>query len=414
MLYMIYLMPENFTPSSSYWKRFLAALVSLALKLVNNGLALCALLLWSHKRPRDSKRVLIYRIGNIGDLVCALPALRAVRRAYPDAHLTLLTSSGCATLPGAKDLLPEVAWIDEILNYGREDIGTVQDQWRLAMTLRRRRYDVWVHLPMELTTVRRELRDMGFAWLCGPRWARGWGINTLRWAVQAQSQYMQFPPEVDRLNTIVGRVGFANSPVEFGLPRTEAVQSRVDVLMPQIGASESVAIAPGCKRSTNRWPTERFAMVGAFLVQQGVRVVMLGGASDTPECEAIASAIGPQALSLAGQLSLPESIEVLRRCRLAVCVDSGVQHLASAVGTPTVSLFSFWQMPGKWTPYGPNNVVLQRWVPCHTCLLAECPHGNRCMKAIEADDVIREVAAKLRAVHYRVLDANSLDGVRGH
>lgn len=72
-----------------------------------------------------------------------------------------------------------------------------------------------------------------------------------------------------------------------------------------------------------------------------------------------------------------------------------MQHLAAAVGTPCVSLFSFWQMRGRWHHYGARNVVIQKWVPCHTCLLDECPIGNACMKAIQVEEVVRHAAGML-------------------
>jgi heptosyltransferase-2 len=123
-------------------------------------------------------------------------------------------------------------------------------------------------------------------------------------------------------------------------------------------------------------------------------VVVLGGPGDAAECGAIASAIGPGAHSLAGALSLEESCELLRRCELLVCLDSGVQHLASAVGTPCVSLFSCWQMRGKWRPYGERNVVLQKWVDCHTCMLERCPRDNMCIKKISAEDVAHALVSR--------------------
>ena len=72
-----------------------------------------------------------------------------------------------------------------------------------------------------------------------------------------------------------------------------------------------------------------------------------------------------------------------------------MQHLASAVGTPCISIFSAWQMPGKWYPYGEQNVVLRKWVPCHTCLLETCPYDNRCIKLVATDEVIAAADAKL-------------------
>src|SRR5262249_26776447 len=80
---------------------------------------------------------------------------------------------------------------------------------------------------------------------------------------------------------------------------------------------------------------------------------------------------------------------------LLVCNDSGVQHLAAAVGTPCVSIFSAHDMPGKWNPYGEDNVVLRASVECHPCYLTLCPYDNRCLKLIDAGSVIAAVKLKI-------------------
>ena len=146
-----------------------------------------------------------------------------------------------------------------------------------------------------------------------------------------------------------------------------------------------VVIAPGCKRPANQWPTANFIRVGKFLNQHGLGVVLIGGPSDASECESIADRVGGLSISLASKISLPESIEVLRRSKLTVCVDSGIQHLSSAVGVPTLSLFSSVDIKGKWFPYGAKNIVLQHWTPCNTCFLQECPFDNLCMSSIKVE-----------------------------
>jgi asparagine synthase (glutamine-hydrolysing) len=355
-----------------------------------------ALLLWPGRRPGSAERVCVFRIGYIGDIVCALPAIRSVRRAYPNARLTLFTSPG-PTGPGAVELLPGNDWIDELRVYYSEDIETLPQRWKLMREMRARRFDVWIELPNNLSSIFRQFRDMMFARMTGVRWARGWRINTIRLAAQAQSEHLRFTGEVDRTLDIVKRAGIPAARIDFGLPRLPGVQARIDELLQTRGLQSNVlvAIAPGAKRSTNHWPAERFAEVGRMLADSNSAVVLIAGGAEAELCEGLASQMGTHAHSFAGELSLPESIELLRRCRLLICVDSGVQHLAAAVGTPCISLFSFWQMRGKWRPYGSRNVVLQKWVPCHTCLLEECPIGNACMKAIEVEEVVRHAAEML-------------------
>lgn len=367
-----------------------ALLVSVLYKCVNALLRGLAILLWPRQRLASVERVCVFRIGYIGDIVCSLPAIRSVRRAYPNAHLTLLTSPGPAG-PGAAELLPGNDWIDELRVYYAGDIKTLAQRWKLLRELRARNFDVWIDLPNDLSSISRQFRDMIFTRMAGARWARGWCINTIRLAAQAQSEHLRFGNEVDRTLAIVKRAGIPVAEIDFALPRLPATQTRIDELLQAKGLHSKVlvAIGPGAKRSTNHWPTERFAEVGRMLADSNCGIVVIAGGAEAQLCEALASQMGSHAQSFAGELSLPESIELLRRCRLLICVDSGVQHLAAAVGTPCISLFSFWQMRGKWQPYGSRNVVLQKWVPCHTCLLEGCPNDNRCMKAIEVEEVLR-------------------------
>lgn len=296
-------------------------------------------------------------------------------------------------------MLAGADWIDELWVYHTEDIDTFAKRIGLLKKLRARRFDVWIDIPNDLSTVPRQFRDMAFARLARPAWARGWRINMLRWAAQSQSEYLSFPNEVDRTLGLIRRLGFEVGKTEFALPRLPEVKARVQDLLSsrRLVSDRLIAIAPGATRATNLWIPERFVEVGQELSRHHYAIVLIAGKSEAGMCAQIAEQIGAQAHSFAGKLSVAESCELLRRCSLAVCLDSGVQHLASAVGTPCVSLFSFWQLQGKWHPYGPKNVVIQKWVACHTCLLEKCPRNNLCMKAISVADVTEAACQVLRA-----------------
>lgn len=360
----------------------------LAYRRINGALAVLAAALWRGPRPDHATRVCLFRIGSIGDITCALPAMQAVRRAYPEATLTLLTSPGPVGRPGAADLHAGLPWIDEIILYHSPDIETFPQRWSLLRSLRERRFDVWVELPNNLSTISRQVRDMAFTRLLGVRWARGWQIGTLRHAAQAQSEYLEFPNEVERLLGIVESAGYPAGAGAYAISLPAPARCAVDDLLGTSGGKTWVALAPAAKRSTNHWPLERFVEVARAIVGRGEAVVVLGGAGDRELCETLVRHIGAGAVSGAGRLSVLASCEVLRRSRFLIGVDSGVQHLAAAVGTPCISLFSFWQMFGKWRPHGARHRVLQKWVSCHTCLLNECPHENRCMTAITVPEVL--------------------------
>ena len=353
--------------------------------------------LWPRQRPRQAQRVCIYRIGNIGDILCALPAMYAIRRAYPDAKLTLLTSPGKRGALGAAELLEGARWLDELLVYYSDDIDSLGKRCRLLGRLRHQPYDVWIELPRECGRTATMLRNMAAARLAGARWACGWQLNTIRWAAQAQSEFFTFPNEAERLLALLAGCGIQSREVVFPLPLSDRHRRSVDELLGKNGLTGKplVAIAPGAKRSTNRWPADRFAEVGRHLIAKGFGLVVMGGAADAGTCRDVATAAGPGALAVAGQSSLLESAELLKRCYLVICNDSGVQHLAAAVGKPCLSLFAASDFRGKWYPYGSQHTVLRKWVECHTCLLERCPYDNRCLKLIEADEVIAVADQKL-------------------
>src|SRR5271170_406347 len=263
-----------------------------------NGVARC---LWPRRRPLDARRVCIYRIGNIGDTACAIPAMHAIRRAYPAARLTLLTSPGKTGTVGARELLEGVSWLDEIVVYHAEDIATARGRLDLVRNLRAQKFDAWIELPVVAASLATQFRNLAVAWAAGARWGFGWRYEP-RFAAQAQATYTEFPNEVDRLLALVREAGFDGNDDDFPLQISDANRRAVNRLLDQAGAKGSelmIALAPGAKMEPNRWPADRFIEVGKSLAARVDRVVILGGASDAPMCERLADAIGRNAASLA-------------------------------------------------------------------------------------------------------------------
>ena len=361
--------------------------------LLNGTLKLLQNILWTNKKLIQPNRIGIYKIGNIGDIICALPAMFCIRRAFPKAEITLITSPGKRGNPGAEGLLEGAEWIDNLYVYYKDQIDTVPKTWELIKDFRRRKFDLWIELPGNLATFRTALRNMVTARLSGAKWAFGWRINHINWATQVQSEHYGFPNEVDRALEILKDAGIDDFGVKFSLPLNSGHRDRVNKLLESQGLNGKslVAIAPGAKRSTNRWPPERFAKVARYLCENGNSVVTMGGTEERELCGQVLHGIAGGAANLAGETTLLESVEVLSRCRLLVCNDSGVQHMAAAVGIPSISIFSYRDIKGKWFPYGVGNKVLQEWVECHSCFLETCPHENKCLTLIDVPRVIKAI-----------------------
>jgi ADP-heptose:LPS heptosyltransferase len=219
----------------------------------------------------------------------------------------------------------------------------------------------------------------------------------MSWAKRAQARFVRFGHEIDRLSALVSDCGIATGNPQFSLGLGEHHQRRIDELLDRVGLTgrRLVAVAPGAKRPSHRWPAERFAEVARSLGADGMGVAVIGSGDERDLCAQVAASIGHPQWCLAGETSLLESCELLGRCDLVICNDSGVQHMAAAAGgTPCLSVFASTNLPEQWWPYGSRSRVIQKLVPCHTCFKDTCPNDNLCLKLISADEV-RQVANEM-------------------
>lgn len=367
--------------------------------------------LWPRRRPLYARRVCIYRIGNIGDTVCAIPAIYSIRHAYPDARLTVVSSPGRRGMAGAADLFDGASWLDDLMVYYSDEVESARGRLQMLRELRSRRFDVWIELPAVNVGIATLMRNIAVAKASGARWAGGWELGTIEFAAHSQAEVFHYPDEVDRLLNLVKRLGIEPHSGFAALPIREHHRRAALDLMNScgVGGKPMIAIAPGAKRAPNRWPADRFAGVGRYFVQAGFCVAVVGGGDDEYVCGQVANGIGGGAFNTAGRLSLLESTALLARAVIVICNDSGVQHLAAAVDTPSLSIFSCRDFPGIWYPHGIANRVIRKRVQCHTCLCERCPFDNRCINMITTGEVVAEADRMLRTIQNGANDSTQSD-----
>jgi len=192
-------------------------------------------------------------------------------------------------MPGAKELLSNAPWLDKIIVYYSDEIDTFKKQMAFNEKLRKESIDVCFELPNNLATLRTSLRNMTAVRLWGVSWGYGWRISTIRWNAQLQSEKIYFPDEVDRLLKVVAEAGIDTKECCFPLPVNDRHRHAVKKLLASFNDSQApiIAIAAGAKRSTNRWPLERYAAVAAHLKRQGTNIVLIGGAGDKSACDKV-------------------------------------------------------------------------------------------------------------------------------
>ncbi|TDD87718.1 glycosyltransferase family 9 protein [Actinomadura rubrisoli] len=260
-------------------------------------------------------RVLVLRALGLGDLLTAVPALRAIRRGMPGARVTLAAPAALGPLAratgavddllpaGGLDPLPPFGPVDEAVNLH----GRGPQSHRLLAALPPGRLLAFAHTGALHTD--------------GPDWDPD-------------------EHEVRRWCRLVSAYGFDADPddLDLAVPATAS---------PAPGA---VVVHPGAAFPARRWPAERFAAVAAALRDGGERVVVTGGPGEAPIARRVVELAGLEGRAdLSGRTRLPQLASLVAAARLVVCGDTGVAHLATAFRTPSVLLFGP-TPPAQWGP----------------------------------------------------------------
>jgi heptosyltransferase-3 len=349
------------------------------------------------------RRILIYRCGALGDTVVALPAMRTVREAFPNAELALMTANDGAGILWTDEVLRDFGWFGSVVTYRAREVASIRGLWGVLRRVRAVRPDLVVYLGSDHNSGIRALRDRLFFLLAGARHFVAASSDKVSFFGRLRRERREYPHEVDRLLDALRRGGIAVGQPRFELPRRAVHAERVAALLAEgrVGVERPlVAMCPGSKQAAKRWPLERYAAVGARLIAEGgVDVAIIGGPDEARAADLVARDWpAGRWITLAGELSVLESAEALRRAALYVGNDTGAMHLAAAVDTPCVAIFAAREPGISWHPYGAMHVVLRRdEVPCANCYLTECTtHGLRCLTAIDVDAVWEACRTLLR------------------
>jgi heptosyltransferase III len=350
-----------------------------------------------------TKRVLIYRMGSLGDTLIALPALHLVARAFPDAERRMLTN-----FPVNVKAPPVAAILENsglIHGYFRYAVGTrspgelLSLWWRLVLW----RPQVLIYLG-PVRGVEAARRDAKFFRLCGiPRMV---GVPDTEDMQQSRWQESEqaLEPEGARLARNLAALGDAHldDPASWDLHLTPAEHASAAQTLAPVAGRSIIAVSVGTKVQSKDWGRENWrallARLAALYPDHGLA---LSGAPEESEASEFAAdgwrgvSSGP-VVNLCGLLTPRESAAAFAQASVFVGHDSGPMHLAAAVQTPCVAIFAARNKPRVWFPYGRQHRVLYHQTDCWGCGLETCiVERKKCLTSITVEEVIAEVRAIL-------------------
>ncbi|MBE0475909.1 MAG: glycosyltransferase family 9 protein [Coriobacteriia bacterium] len=306
-------------------------------------------------RGAEPRSVVVVRaLPGVGDFLCAVPALRALRRAAPGARLTLIG------LPSVSGLVEAFApLIDELLPFpGYPGIPEVplnrEDLERFLRDARERRFDLAVQMHGNGSAMN------GFLLELGAREVLGYRMPCAP-AHPGLAPYDPGLPEVSRwVRLVSGAEGGTGERVRYPVARSDREEARRLLEAAGLGPGGYACLHPGAAAAERRWAPEGFVRVAEEVVAAGVGVALTGTAEEAPACEAVVGAARVPVADLCASTSLGVLAAVLQGARLVVCNDTGVAHLAAAVEAPTVVVYTGASDPRRWAPAGSVRAVLPR------------------------------------------------------
>ncbi|MGA2285815.1 MAG: glycosyltransferase family 9 protein [Dehalococcoidia bacterium] len=359
--------------------------------------------------PKNVSRILVSKMGNIGDTVLMAPAIKSLRHAFPAARISFVATSHNVEIVSMLGGIDECIFLDH-----RRCLASPLYLWRFVRHLQSGRYqiaidfDQWQHLPPLYLYLAGIPVRLGFD-TAGERraglFSRCVPYNEDENSPGHEAEYFE------RLVEALG-VPSSNAAPELVIDREDDRAVSTLLERQSIPAGDRIVIVYPSGRAkggiSRAWSADRFVeLCNHIVASHGCTLVFVGGPDEREEAEAIAARVRGRPLVANGTLSLGRLAALLRRASLFVGNEGGPMHVAAAVGVPCVSLFGPTNA-SRWGAYGQGHINVVADVPCSPCFFLgakrrDCVRQGACMDSISLDAVKRAVDEVLaRALPQRV------------
>jgi heptosyltransferase-2 len=344
---------------------------------------------------KGKERFLVIRTDRIGDVILSTPVPEAIKRKYPNSQVTMMVSSY------TRDLFNHNPWVDEVITY---DLENIKGFFKLVKSLREKGFDVAILL-------RPDLRLALILFLSGIRVRIGTGYRAYGFLFnhriyqhrktieKHEVEYnlsMLFPVGIFKEKTMP-RIYLSSEEERYSRRIFEDLNIREEDV--------KIVIHPGSGHSSLNYPLEKFALLADKLIEGfSSKVILTGNKNEEELSEKMRALMRNQPFNLTGQTDLRALCSLLKGADLLICNSTGPMHMAAALGTPVLALFSplFVASPRRWGPYGEGHEVISPPVKtCYKCNPERCSDFN-CMEKIDPEEIILRIKRILKGKALKV------------
>lgn len=341
-----------------------------------------------YREVKAEKKILVIKLGAMGDLILAVPSFRMLREKFPEARIALLAD---------RKLAPSVSacpFLDEIIPVDRSKMSKPAYLFRLAKRLRRDGFDVSVDLQNSKWTHL-------LAFFAGVRERAGFRRGRFGFLLNRCETPPKSPePPVRNQFRVLSKLGVQQFDDRLELwttPRAEQNAAEWFSVLPDGRPAVGFVLGSSPQWETKRWPLESFRELSSRLIRElNCSIVLLGSKDDVPLAYRFLAEPLEHVLDLTGRTSPKDLIAVAQKLAAVVSGDTAPLHVAAASGTPLVALFGPTD-PKKHMPPAESAAVLSKRLSCQPCYSGRCKNSEKlaCLKKISVDEVFEAVKKQL-------------------
>jgi len=330
-------------------------------------------------------KILLIQTAFLGDVILTIPLVHSLKKDLKSKEVHVLIR------PEAKSVFKNDPNVDKIILYDKR--GTEKgliNLYKIIKKIRKNRYDVVI-------SPHRSLRSALITFFSNAPKRIGFNINSLNFVYNKKVKYVKKFHEVDRNLSLIRPLYDGEINVDFNMYNSKQDEIKAKEIINKfcnINEASIIGIAASSQWNTKRWPPNYYKELIDMLISNGFYVILFGSEKDTGICNEIANNYDNKILNLCGSLTINESSEVMKYCKVIVSNDTGAMHIGSVSGVTTIAIYGPTLPEFGFYPYGVKNKIMQEKIYCRPCSIhggQKCPEGHfRCMKNIHPKQVFEE------------------------
>lgn len=346
-----------------------------------------------YKEALSEHRILVVKLGSVGDVILSSAGIRAIRERYKDsANITCLTGAA------SKDALLRCPYLDHLMVVDRagKDRG-MMGLWKIGVQLRKRCFDTVIDLQNNKTSHM-------LAWLSAA--SRRYGYDNKKWSrllncrVSVPAEAL---PPVDHQFRLLAAAGIESYDRHLEIwPSDDDAQAVQEALSQEwIAPNQKLAginVSASLRWQTKRLPAKTLARLCEELGSRDIRPVLTGTQADQPFASSVASLVkNTKVIDMCGRTTINELACLIRSCAVFISGDSAPLHVAAAVGTPVVAIFGPTDSSRHMPPVT-RAAVIRKNFPCVPCYRPKC-RTRKCMVSVTPEEIVDAVIKLMQVQH---------------